>query len=242
MKQSERFELVDRLARELQSRFKTYELDAYLNSMGVKTPESAVGTNSKWVYAKSVLAGESAQTLLKIASDLDFDASALIAGAVLPPSCWANNSRFRVFISHISAHKEHAMRLRDCLEPYAISGFVAHEDIEPTKLWEIEISKALHTMDAFVSMHTPGFSKSNWTQQEIGFAVGRSKKIIAFRMGEDPTGFLSKSQALLRKGRTAEAIAEEIDGLLAGDPLTKDRLAEAKRAVAVRSLDSEIPF
>ncbi|MDP3739734.1 MAG: toll/interleukin-1 receptor domain-containing protein [Hyphomonadaceae bacterium] len=242
MKQSERFELIDRLARELQSRFKTYELDGYLNSMGVKTPESAVGTNSKWVYAKGVLASESADTLIRIANDLDFDAGAVVAGAVLPPKCWGDAKRFRLFISHISKHKDRAMRLRDCLEPYAISAFVAHEDIEPTKPWEAEIRKALHTMDAFVSMHTPGFCVSNWTQQEIGFAVGRGKKIIAFRMGEDPTGFLSKDQALLRKGRNAEQIAEEIVALLAEDPMTSDKLAEAKKTTAPTSFDDEIPF
>jgi hypothetical protein len=47
-------------------------------------------------------------------------------------------------------------------------------------------------MDAFLAIHTPGFKDSFWTQQEIGFAVGRGVKIISFKMGEDPTGFISK--------------------------------------------------
>lgn len=239
MKQSERFELIDRLAREPQSRFKTYELDGYLNSMGVETPESAVGTNSKWVYAKGVLAGESTQSLLKIAEDLDFDAAGHVAGAASPPAVWTEPALFRLFISHISPDKDKAMRLRDCLRPYGVIGFVAHEDIEPTKEWEVQLRRALHTMDALVSMHTPGFSKSNWTQQEVGFAVGRSKKIIAFRMGEDPTGFLSKEQALLRRKRTAEQIAEEIDRLLMEDDRTRSRMVEAKQYLVPTD---EIPF
>jgi len=64
-------------------------------------------------------------------------------------------------------------------------------------------------MDAFLAIHTLGFKDSFWTQQEIGFAVGRSMKIISFKMGEDPTGFISKHQALPRRGRTAEEIARE---------------------------------
>ena len=239
MKQSERFELIDKLARELQARFKTYELDGYLNSMGVETPESANGTNSKWVYAKGVLANVPAQCLLKIADDLEFDASAIVAGAVVPPRVWAEPALFRLFISHVSPDKHKAMRLRDCLRPYGVIGFVAHEDIEPTKEWEVQLRRALHTMDGLVSMHTLGFSKSNWTQQEVGFAVGKAKKIIAFSMGEDPTGFLSKEQALLRKSRNAEQIAEEINRLLMEDDRTRSRMIEAKQFLVPKD---EIPF
>ncbi|MCF6329589.1 MAG: toll/interleukin-1 receptor domain-containing protein, partial [Henriciella sp.] len=168
MKQTERFELIDKLARELQARFKTYELDGYLNSMEVETPESAVGTGSKWVYAKGVLANETAERLLNIAEDLDFDASGVIAGAATPPAVWVEPALFRLFISHISSDKDKAMRLRDCLRPYGVIGFVAHEDIEPTKDWEVQLRRALHTMDSLVSMHTVGFSSINWTQTEIG--------------------------------------------------------------------------
>jgi hypothetical protein len=83
-------------------------------------------------------------------------------------------------------------------------------------------------MDAFLAIHTPGFKDSFWTQQEIGFAVGRGVRIISFKMGEDPTGFISKHQALARRNRTAEEIALEVDTLLASDPLTSAKLATAK--------------
>jgi hypothetical protein len=134
------------------------------------------------------------------------------------------------------------MRLRVCLEPYAISGFVAHEDIEPTKPWESELRRGLYAMDALVSMHRLGFAASNWTQQEVGFALGLGKKVIAVHMGEDPTAFLSKDQALLRKSRKAEEIAEEIDRLLLEDPRTAKRLSEAKQARKPASIEDEIPF
>ena len=85
-------------------------------------------------------------------------------------------------------------------------------------------------MDAFIAVHTKGFSGSFWTQQEVGFAVGRGVKIISLRMGEDPTGFISKRQALSRRSRPAEEIAKEIDHLLSNDELTSTKLQAAKQA------------
>jgi hypothetical protein len=110
--------------------------------------------------------------------------------------------------------------------PYEISGFVAHEDIHPTTEWQIEIERALNVMDAFLAIHTKGFSNSHWTQQEIGCAVARGVKIISFKMDEDPTGFISKHQALSRGRRSAEAIAKEVNTILLHDELTAARLKE----------------
>jgi hypothetical protein len=140
---------------------------------------------------------------------------------------------FRLFISHIAKHKDKATRLKECLYSYAVSGFMAHEDIHPTLEWQKEVERALFTMDAFLAIHTPGFKDSFWTQQEIGFALGRGVKVISFKMGEDPTGFISKHQALARQNPTAEQIAKEVDALLASDELTADKLKAAKRLIVI---------
>lgn len=244
MKQSERFEIIDRIARELQSRFKTYELAGYLRALGIHiSPESESGMGrSKWMFAKSVLSSEPFDTVLKVADDLGMNTAAIASGASLPPEIWEGSTAFRLFISHASGSKDKALRLRTCLEPFSIAAFVAHEDIHPTKEWEQELLRGLHTMDALLAMHTPGFAVSNWTQQEIGGAVIRGVKIISFMMGEDPTGFLARRQALLHNRRTAEQIAAEIDKLLGEDPLTRDKLAAAKRAASATPFDDEIPF
>lgn len=147
-----------------------------------------------------------------------------------PPVNWRDIPHFRLFVSHIATHKDKATRLKTCLVPYAIDAFVAHEDIEPTLEWQSEIEKALQTMDAFLAIHTVGFCKSIWTQQEVGYAVGRGVKIISLQMGENPTGFISKQQALARRNRTAEQIAVEIDTILSRDPMTWDKLNAPKRA------------
>jgi hypothetical protein len=47
-----------------------------------------------------------------------------------------------------------AKELKDALVLYAIDGFVAHEDIEPTKEWLIEIETALETCHGLVALLT----------------------------------------------------------------------------------------
>jgi hypothetical protein len=188
------------------------------------------------------LRGVSPDVLLKIAEELEINVPSSQRAAAMVPKNWKNTSLFRIFISHISKDKDKAMRLKECLAPYGISGFVAHEDIHPTLEWQNEIERALFAMDAFIAIHTPGFSASYWTQQEIGFAVARSVKIISFKMGEDPTGFISKHQAMPRRQRTAEEIAKEIDSLLSTDEMTATKLLAAKKANNLIADTDEIPF
>lgn len=240
MKVTEKIELVDKIGRELQSRFGYREIDIFLSEFGVSPPPEGVGSNSKWVYSKAALSGVGVSTLLKIAAELDLVA-ATSTGQSLPPANWAGVKSFRLFLSHLSKDKLVATRLKGCLEAYGISGFVAHEDIHPTLEWQDEIERALRTMDALVAIHTVGFSASIWTQQEVGYALGRGVKIISFKMGEDPTGFISRKQALPRRGRTAEEIAAEIDKLLRADPLTSDAMLRANDR-PVRADPDEIPF
>jgi len=237
---SEKLALIDKIGRELQSRFGYGEIDAFLAEFGIAPPKDVV-SNSKWVYSKAALSGVAEQVVLRIGEELDMIVPGTAGRSLSPPRNWIDTKLFRLFISHISKDKLKATRLKDCLAPYSIAGFVAHEDIHPTLEWQGEIERALNTMDGFIAVHTPGFSHSFWTQQEIGFAVGRGTKIISFKMGEDPTGFISKQQALARRDRTAEEIAREIDALLAEDARTSDRLRDAK-ASASSDLSDNLQF
>jgi hypothetical protein len=239
---SQRLDLIDRIGRTLQSRYTFTDLDLYLAEFKISPPKDAP-QNSKWVYTKEALRDVPLVTVIEIAEDLGLEQEIRAThGVSTAPRNWQGTNKFRLFISHIAKHKDRATRLRACLALYAISGFVAHEDIHPTVEWEKEIERALYTMDAFLAIHTPGFKDSFWTQQEIGFAVGRSVKIISFKMGEDPTGFISKHQALPRRGRTAEEIAGEVEAILAADPLTAGKLAAAKRNNGLLTADDDIPF
>jgi len=247
LRPSQKVALLGSVAAELGKRYGFPEIDMYLREFAIETPISFNDYNETDYARYTMMRGIDDATLIEMAQDLELPLPA--GGAHLsPPSIWQNSQDFRLFISHIAEEKEKAMRLKDCLQPYAIAAFVAHEDIEPTQEWELEIRRALNAMDAFLSIHTRGFANSVWTQQEVGFAVARDVKIISLDMGELPDGFLSKHQALARRKRPAEEIAREVDIVLANDDRTYPRLAEAKQARNPvpkgfdKDVDDEIPF
>jgi len=62
--------------------------------------------------------------------------------------------------------------------------------------WQDEIENALHSMDAFAALMTQDFHDSDWTDQEVGFALARGVPVIAVQLGRVPYGFLGKFQAL----------------------------------------------
>ena len=102
----------------------------------------------------------------------------------------------RLFLSHVSAHKDAVAKLKSELLDRGISAFVAHEDITPSSEWQHEIELALNFMDALAALLTPDFHQSNWTDQEIGFALGRGVRVISVNWGANPYGFAGKNQAL----------------------------------------------
>lgn len=127
--------------------------------------------------------------------------SGLLASGKISPSVATQRaiwgpSGFRVFISHLSTHRNKTGEFKASLAEFGASGFVAHKDIRPTKEWEIEMKSALASMDCFVALMTEKFHESNWTDQEAGFAVARGVPIIAVNLGQVPYGFLGKYQAL----------------------------------------------
>ncbi|MBE7548459.1 MAG: toll/interleukin-1 receptor domain-containing protein [Planctomycetia bacterium] len=123
---------------------------------------------------------------------------------------WGNEG-YRVFLSHKNEVKKETAQLKEKLNLFGISGFVAHEDIHPTKEWQSEIENALFSMDAFVALMTEGFHDSFWTDQEVGVAFGRGVPIISVKLGNDPYGFIGKFQALSCSWDTA---AKEIVKIL----------------------------
>lgn len=109
---------------------------------------------------------------------------------------WENLNTFKIFLSHKSEAKILAKKLKDYLANYGINCFVAHEDIEPNEIWQNEIERALFSADMLIALLTKGFHNSNWTDQEIGIAIGRKIPIISLRLGIDPYGFIGKFQGL----------------------------------------------
>jgi hypothetical protein len=102
---SEKLALIDKVGRELQARFRYEEIDAFLAEYGLKGP-SDISVNSKWVYAKAALTGVQNDVLLRIAEELDVEISATRTRAARPPRNWVGTTDFRLFVSHISKHKD----------------------------------------------------------------------------------------------------------------------------------------
>lgn len=103
---------------------------------------------------------------------------------------------YRIFLSHKTEVKREAAELKNQMGFFGISAFVAHEDIVPTEEWQDEIENALASMDAFVALMSGAFHESFWTDQEVGYAVGRGVPLVAVRLERDPYGFIGKFQAL----------------------------------------------
>jgi len=155
------------------------------------------------------------------------------------PSFWLPDC-FRVFISHVMSHRTEASALKSALQRFYVSSFVAHVDIEPTKEWENEILAALRSADALVALLTPDFHASNWTDQEVGFVMGREKLVLSIRLDEvAPYGFIGRSQAVDGRKRSPEQLAASLFAALARHDITRKRMAEAVVAGFERSATFE---
>ena len=158
-------------------------------------------------------------------------------------SLWGEGT-LRAFISHKAEDKVRATGLKECLRYNGIASFVAHEDIEPTQLWQTQIEIALLSMHVLIALLTEGFSNSNWTDQEVGVAVGREVLVIPVSLGKDPYGFIGKYQAIRGFSKNNQEIADEIYDVIQRSNTVPDDLkllAESARASAEASyIDSYI--
>lgn len=133
---------------------------------------------------------------------------------------------FRLFVSHLASERKLAGQLQEALLSHGISAFVAHNDIEPTLEWQSQIEAALATADSLVALLHPKFHESKWTDQEIGFAMGRGLPVFAVRFGQDPYGFIGRFQAFTGGGTTPENLANKLFDGYRKNKQTRERMAE----------------
>lgn len=114
-----------------------------------------------------------------------------------------------IFLSYSHKSRKLAGELKDCLESFGFTVFLAHEDLKPSVPWRKEILRNLRQCDVFVPVLTRGFMQSDWTDQETGFALALKKKIIPVRVHDNPYGFIGAFQALkLKRGSPHETCWE----------------------------------
>lgn len=222
MKVLDRISLIDRIGRELQARMSYSDIDVYLTAYGINCKNFQPSTNSKWVYVKELLADVDEKLVLKIADELELEHSYSVT-TPKEATFW-KAGHFKLFLSHLASFKVNTARLQQALKKYAITSFVAHEDIEPSKEWQAEIEAALQTMDAMAALLMPGFKESNWCDQEIGVAVGRDVLIVPVRKGFDPYGFIGKYQGIQAKNKNIGEVAEEIFNTIIKSPKTRNKM------------------
>lgn len=146
------------------------------------------------------------------------------------------HEHIRVFLSHKATVKVETSQLKRSLLRCGIAAFVAHEDIEPAQEWQKEIERALFSMDALVALLTTDFHDSNWTDQEVGVAIGRGVPLFAVRLGRDPYGLMGKGQGLGGCSWTdTDNIALNIFHLLKKRLTDKSRLFECALAAYAKS-------
>lgn len=198
------------------------EIDASFQSYGIPTDHQP-SYYSKYVYVKEILPSIADEVIIEIANELEIKhnyQSKLPVFKDNSTSFW-KTGHFKLFISHLSSFKKTIGILKSTLEKYGISAFVAHEDIEPTREWLEEIEKGLYTMDALCAILMPGFKESNWTDQEVGIAIGRGILVIPIRKELDPYGFIGKYQGFQALGKNIDEVAEGIFEILTKNPKTR---------------------
>jgi TIR domain-containing protein len=144
--------------------------------------------------------------------------------------------RFRLFLSHLAKHKVAVSKIKEELEPFGISAFVAHEAIKPSLEWQREIELALRSMHALVALITPEFDGSKWTDQEIGWAFGRGVLVVPVRLGADPYGFAGKVQGINGNLEKPKTLAKNVFETLLANPQTH---GEVRRGFVTALCDSD---
>jgi hypothetical protein len=143
------------------------------------------------------------------------DTTDSIQGEQLTPSSneieriWSGG-KFRLFLSHLAVHKVEVSKLKIHLKNLGVDAFVAHEDIEPSKEWINEIELALRSMHALAALLTEKFHESLYTDQEIGWALGRGVPVIPVKMGMTPYGLAGKYQGVTGSLSSPEILSSSL--------------------------------
>lgn len=100
------------------------------------------------------------------------------------------------FISHHHEDVAVANSLVTPLANFGFSSFLAHRDLQAGGDWIDEIKQKLRESAVLIAIITSSFLRSDWTDQEVGFAIGRDVPVVPVMRGSTPYGFLSSIQGV----------------------------------------------
>lgn len=102
----------------------------------------------------------------------------------------------RAFMSYQTSDKEIAARVAAILREFECTAFMAHEDIEVSGEWRLEILKEIEAADLFVPILSARYYDLIWCKQEFGIAAFRRMTIIPLSTdGAIPQGFIAHIQS-----------------------------------------------
>jgi hypothetical protein len=182
-------------------------IDLTLKTFGLPISDTWSGDKRSYVIDK---VGDAEDEVLgELADHFGMEGYAEVSTSPPDPPFW-QEGKLRVFLSHLSAQREQAAQIKEQMQWRGMSGFVAHNDIEPTMEWQVEIETALASCDLLVAIFHPGFVESRWCDQEIGYALGRGVPVFTVKCGQDPHGFVGRFQSLNGNGKSPVQIAEDV--------------------------------
>ena len=229
MRRRDRVRIIEEIAERLQD--EGFErIDFLLTQFGLPTQDSWFGSTQSYILDS--LKDGSASDVLELAEHLMVPNIPSLEddGVDNAPSAadriWGS-SPLRIFLSHLAVEKEFAARVQSGFARYGAASFVAHVDITPTKEWLSQIEIGLASCDLLVALMHDGFHASNWTDQEVGYVMGRQKPVYPVALGEMPYGFLGKYQAFLLAGQPAEHVANSVMTQIYADKTVSVKAAEA---------------
>jgi hypothetical protein len=226
MDRGQKLQLLRRTAATLTSDGWSSDIDLTLRTFGFPTYDEWNGGDGPYGYVLEMLQRGTDEDLAALNGHLHPDD---VASAVHDDGAavWGGPG-FRLFMSHTTPHKVQITQMAAAFETWGMRAFVAHKDIVPTTAWQSAITTALNTCDALCALLTDDFAASAWCDQEVGFAVGRSKVIVPLKVNKDPHGFIGAVQALpvsLSPFSTWGAAGDVLKALAAND-VTKLAMTE----------------
>jgi hypothetical protein len=121
------------------------------------------------------------------------------------------------FLSYQTNDKAVAGKVQQLLETLAIPSFLAHENIEVSAEWRVELLKKIRETNIFIPILSTSYYRSVWCTQESGIAAFNNMTFIPLSTdGSTPEGFFSQFQST-RINPEAPAITDLLPGLAKHD-------------------------
>jgi hypothetical protein len=129
----------------------------------------------------------------------------------------------RIFLSYSVKDKELAGQVKQNLTRIGYDVFLAHEDIAPTDEWLRRIEAELKRCDVFIAILSENYRKSEWADQEAGYALSRCRaprkrclilSLIVSPLPLRPHGFLKDFQALHIDRERVEVACNRATGII----------------------------